>query len=205
MPAKHSVCIIVSDGEVQSARRVLSALWSWVTDVLGNITTLSMLHCTTGATEDYAVEGAELPDLPLIGHQDILFLYPEDYEKGSVHVSLEGHSFVITVARSLGPVSAHDMRQAWRLCVPHAPVALLGGEELGVYERDVRGIRDGTLSPMDVPLCEIAAVPKELFCTAAWGAMSAWKAMSVDDKSLTGGVLIRRRPEAGPERQCEWE
>jgi hypothetical protein len=141
---------------------LLESLAAIIKKTVGNLNIASLQDLKTGKIEDYYY--IDLPSIIncLTEENKIIFLYSDDFKKGSLSMMYEGNYWELCLSLNSNYYSykaiEEMMLNIWELIKSYNPIFIIAGEELELTYNDILSVDNNEKTILDIPLCELAII-----------------------------------------------
>ena len=187
MPAKVNHLAVIRSQSLISTWRVLEVLWTLSSKLLSGIHFISVQNFREGLVTNIPLEDGKLTAVPKIESEQWIFFYGSKFTGGSVSVLQTGKYGIVNLSLNHPSDSEAILLDMWHSLESLHPIGVFAGEELELSDYHIGAVESGALTPLALPLCEMAIL-------AAKDSMAGKTRASEECRTPigTGGVLFRK-------------
>jgi hypothetical protein len=158
MPAKINHFAVFKWESLASTWRVLKKLWALLSSSLKTVDVMSIRNFCNTSVKNIPLKNGELPQVPRLESGETVFFYGPKFTDGSLSVYQTGKYAVVILSLNPPADSEAILLEMWNLLESLDSSAVFVGEELELYHHHIEAVRTGRLTPLALPLCEMAIV-----------------------------------------------
>jgi hypothetical protein len=156
MPAKVNHLAVIRSQNLKSTWRALEVLWALLSKLLNGIHFISIQNFREGLVRNIPLGNAKLPAVPSIESDQSIFFYGSKFTGGAVSVLHTGKYGIVNLSLNRPTDSEGILHEMWNSLESLHPIGIFAGEELELSEYHIEAVESGTLTPLALPLCEMA-------------------------------------------------
>lgn len=162
MGAKFNIQIIGNNRCDFNWVGLLESLFPIVNKTIGKLNIACLQDLKTGKIEDYSY--INLPSIvdSLNEENKIIFLYSDDFKKGSLSIMYEGNYWVLCVSINSIDYSSNAIENLilniWGVIDAYNPLFIIAGEEFEITYIDILSVDNNKDTIFNIPLCEFAII-----------------------------------------------
>jgi hypothetical protein len=158
MPAKINHIAVLDPRSASTTWTVLQILWPLLGKLLNGVEVMSIQNFKSRPVKNIPLKNGTLPAQPRHRPDDLIFFYGSTTTGGAASAYERGEYRCVGVSLNPPTDSEIILFEMWDLLEFLNPVGVFSGEEMEIYEHHIKAVESGRLTPLALPLCEIAIV-----------------------------------------------